>query len=544
MVDISAGDAFPTDGIVTATYIDSVNATGFGQLDIVGNASAPNALMAYAAGYAEAVLTANASGHNLIYDYVQASVPQISTNVRAWLVANQQYSRQQILAHPTDSFWVHVNLVNEQMTGLCDGYTATAPAAQAVRCDTIMTASLLGDLFDLNALNSMGSQAEFEAFLQQRRTPGRRAQPGSGTPIPSHCSSLTRFLPDGSDVFSAHTTWSGVETMLRIWKRYQLPFTVDGTPGAATVPGVSVAFTSYPATLSSVDDFYTVQPSGLVVIETTIGNNNMSLYQDYMVPQTVVEFMRNIVANRLAVNGSNWPTVFSQQNSGTYNNEWMITDTKLFASRAKPSDPLPAWTLTVADQMPGFVSVDDRTSWLNTVGYWPSFNVPSNDFIFNISNQWALVEQYGGLSGAGAFYAFNTTCRRQIFDRDAPKVTDLASMQAIQRYNDYQNDPLSGQGMAPGYKTPFCAISSRGDLGDTDPSHAVIPGLGHGDNAGIDSKIASAKSVAAGSNNFWAQSGPTHDQQKVFTWATEPFDVLHGSQPAAFNFGWEEVTWA
>lgn len=55
--------------------------------------------------------------------------------------------------------------------------------------------------------------------------------------------------------------------------------------------------------------------TGLAVTETTIENNNASLWQ-YVQPRTVLDWARNMVANRLAVNGSNWADIFSRENSG------------------------------------------------------------------------------------------------------------------------------------------------------------------------------------------------------------------------------------
>ena len=52
------------------------------------------------------------------------------------------------------------------------------------------------------------------------------------------------------------------------------------------------------ASFSAGDDFYQLS-SGLVVVETTIGNNNAQLNQ-FVTPKTVLEFVRNMVANRLA----------------------------------------------------------------------------------------------------------------------------------------------------------------------------------------------------------------------------------------------------
>lgn len=42
------------------------------------------------------------------------------------------------------------------------------------------------------------------------------------------------------------------------------------------------------------------------------------------------EWIRTIVANRVATDGKSWSNYFSMHNSGTYNNQWMVVDYKLF----------------------------------------------------------------------------------------------------------------------------------------------------------------------------------------------------------------------
>lgn len=54
-----------------------------------------------------------------------------------------------------------------------------------------------------------------------------------------------------------------------------------------------------------------------VTLETTIGNKNPALWK-YVQPQgCVLEWIRNIVANRLALDGATWADVFRRFNSGT-----------------------------------------------------------------------------------------------------------------------------------------------------------------------------------------------------------------------------------
>jgi hypothetical protein len=59
-----------------------------------------------------------------------------------------------------------------------------------------------------------------------------------------------------------------------------------------------------------------------------------------------------MVANRLAANGRQWTELFSQYNSGTYNNQWMITDYNLYHKGMSKLAPDTIW---IAEQTPGMV---------------------------------------------------------------------------------------------------------------------------------------------------------------------------------------------
>ncbi len=67
--------------------------------------------------------------------------------------------------------------------------------------------------------------------------------------------------------------------------------------------------------------------------------------------EQVMAWIRNLVANRLASNGAEWSNVFGHYNSGTYNNQWMIVDYKLFNPKAEALAP---GTLWLFEQIPGF----------------------------------------------------------------------------------------------------------------------------------------------------------------------------------------------
>ena len=53
-----------------------------------------------------------------------------------------------------------------------------------------------------------------------------------------------------------------------------------------------------------------------VITETTISNNNVSLWER-LSPDTLLDWARNMVANRLASSGRKWMDIYSQHNSGT-----------------------------------------------------------------------------------------------------------------------------------------------------------------------------------------------------------------------------------
>lgn len=118
------------------------------------------------------------------------------------------------------------------------------------------------------------------------------------------------------------------------------------------------------------------EPSGplpQVALETTIGNRNPKLWQFVYPKGSVLEWLRSMVANHLALNGPSWANVFKKFNSGTYNNQWMIVDYGAFTpGKFKKQSGL----LTVLEQLPGMVLVEDKTLELYNKTYWASYNIP------------------------------------------------------------------------------------------------------------------------------------------------------------------------
>lgn len=464
-----AGPAPPSGVLATAVFDGAAYAsTGWALLTVRSNETASlNATLAsFAAGFAEGFLTAPQMAD--MAANVGATEPN-SKRLQKFLDANAAWMRAQVAALAgADAYWAHVGAVLAQVEGLAAGQAAAGGALSFA--DVYQLQILGGDMFNLAPL--YGASA-----AQLARTPSvaRRLAGGSGARA-DHCSALVRLTPGAADIAVTHTTWSGLENMLRVLKRYDMP--LAGVAGAP-VPGRWAALSGYPGMpLYSSDDFY-VLSSGLVTLETTIDNDNKTLAEQFASEHVVLEWLRNVLANRLATDGPSWAAVFSRYASGTYTNQWMVVDSNLFT----PGTPPPPHTLTVLEEMPGNIVVTDRTPELTGAspwggGSWASYNVVADPRLFELSGQQALVDEYGGAGGAGAYFTYLNTSRANIFRREAPRVVDLATTQRTIRWNEFTTDPLST--LACGSSPPYSAtnaISDRSDLNEKRGDYKV-PDLG------------------------------------------------------------------
>ena len=71
------------------------------------------------------------------------------------------------------------------------------------------------------------------------------------------------------------------------------------------------------------------------------------------------------------------------------------------------------------------------------VGYWPSYNVPFFEKVYNLSGYPEFVEQHG------TDYTYQLAPRAKIFRRDEGKVVDMASMKHIMRFNGNKTQNMS-----------------------------------------------------------------------------------------------------
>lgn len=512
-------DGLHPDAVAWANLTNAIRDTGWAYLDLGTNGSYNDSLQAYAAGVVEASVSEELiymHWMNSMVNYCGPFEYEVSycEKLKSFLEANLEWMQREMELNQDSPYWHQVRLTLLQLKGLEDSYEGhlTFPTGKfTIKPLGFLLLQIAGDLEDL------------EPALNKTKT---KASLGSGS-----CSALIKLLPGGRDLLVAHNTWNSYQNMLRIIKKYRLQFREGPREEHPLIAGNNLVFSSYPGTIFSGDDFY-ILGSGLVTLETTIGNKNPALWK-YVQPQgCVLEWIRNVVANRLAVDGATWAEVFKRFNSGTYNNQWMIVDYKAFIPKERSAG---SRVLTILEQIPGMVVVADKTAELYKTTYWASYNIPFFETVFNASGLQALVAQYGD------WFSYAKNPRAQIFRRDQSLVEDLDSMVHLMRYNDFLHDPLSLCEACTPKPNAENAISARSDLNPANGSYPfqALHQRAHG---GIDVKVTS--SSLAKFMSMLAASGPTWDQLPPFQWSKSPFhNTLHMGQPDLWTFSPIKVPW-
>ncbi|XP_074015954.1 putative phospholipase B-like 2 [Numenius arquata] len=504
--------------VAWASLDDRIPAVGWAFLEVTTNASYSDNLQAYAAGLAEAAVSEQLMYMHWMNTMVGYCGPfkyesEYCEKLRSYLEANLGWMEEQMGKGQDPEYWHQVRLALLQLKGLEDSYNGRLDFPRGR-----FTLSPFGFLL----LQLGGDLEDLESALN--RSSPRRVL-GSGS-----CSALLKLLPGHRDLLVAHDTWTSYQSMLRIIKKYTLPFRTSAA-GNSEIPGSIQVFSSYPGTIFSGDDFY-ILSSGLVALETTIGNNNPARWKFLDPRGSVLEWLRNIVANRLARSGPEWAAVFRQFNSGTYNNQWMVVDYKAFTpGRATP----PQGLLTVLEQIPGLVVVADETELLYQQGYWASYNLPFFEEIFNASGNPELVRKYGD------WFTYDKNPRAQIFRRNQTLVHDLDSMVRLMRSNNYLRDPLSRcRGCDPPQNAEN-AISARSDLNPPNGTYP-FPALRQRCHGGTDMKVTSWG--MAPTFGLVAASGPAWDDVPPFRWSVSPCSaLLHMGHPDLWTFPPIKVRW-
>eukprot|EP01013_Petalomonas_cantuscygni_P043688 TRINITY_DN8386_c0_g1_i1.p1 TRINITY_DN8386_c0_g1~~TRINITY_DN8386_c0_g1_i1.p1 ORF type:complete len:316 (+),score=77.91 TRINITY_DN8386_c0_g1_i1:113-1060(+) len=309
--------------------------------------------------------------------------------------------------------------------------------------------------------------------------------------------------------------------MLRSFKSYTIPAAGDAEKGSSASSDFGYRMSGYAGVLSSVDDFY-LNGRRVAVQETSNEVFNTSLYSA-VIPQTVPEWLRVVAATRLANTGEEWVALYSRDNSGTYNNQWMVVDYKRFHA----GQPLRAHSglLWVLEQIPGKMVAADQSGHLATHGYWASYNVPFYPEVFNMSG-------YGPFAQRDPMFSYHGCARAKIFARDATSVATIQDMRRIMRYNAWQTDPLSLHDACRGISARCDLNAPWGKAGPPEVMNAYWPAFG-----AVDAKMVSAELVRGGVVD--AVCGPTWDAQPPFAW-TEQWSDTCDLCPQVYAFPWRQ----
>ncbi|CAK1547522.1 unnamed protein product [Leptosia nina] len=506
----------PDVHVAKATYSNEINSTGWAFLELHTSPDSSDEKQAYSAGFLEGFLTRDLiwlHWQNMLKGYCYNKT-DVCGLIEDYVDTNEKYLADMVHNNADDAYWYHIKLYKIQLEGLAAGYNqATADPYQWLSIRDILWINMLGDLDDLAF-----------ALTMPKNTP-------EGLLFGEHCSGLVKLLPDHSELFTSHVTWNSYQSMLRLQKMYVLNYRTSPNT-AKVIPGRKMAFTSYPAFIQSTDDWY-ITSAGLVAAETTIGNSNRTLYEFIQPLGQIMEFVRAMIATRLATSGAEWVDIFRKHNSGTYNNQWYIVDYKKFKRKTKTSEgKVEAGLLWVLEQLPGFTEAADLTDELKRTTYFPSYNIPYFPRMFNLSGGNERIATFG------EWFGYHTNPRAKIFRNKQSAITSLSDMFRTMRYNDYKHDPLSHCATCHPPYSACNAISARNDL---NPANGTYPfrALGHRSHGGTDVKV--TNSEMAQNYHFLSVSGPTHNISRgipPFQWSTFDMgtEVFHEGHPDVWLF--------
>lgn len=497
-------------GLAFAEYEESLETTGWDKL-IISSSNSKNYTdfeKAYAMGYLEGVLTnkrifdvfQNFYSMNFYYEK-EGKMPfyliDFFEKQRIWI-------QDSYLNHKNEIYWQTIWALQIQLEGLIDGYNSAAGPEKQISYPEFQIMAADGDLPDLLYIDP-NHRHKYEKMTAEELDQKME--------LNLHCSSLIKLAPDFSDIYFGHNTWTTYTSMIRIFKEYKYEFS------KIPIKSKTITFSSHPGTLSSNDDYF-LTSANLAVMETTNPVFNTDLY-DLIQPQSLLYWHRMQTANLLSDNGEEWVRIFSEFNSGTYNNQNIVLDLKKIDT---VKGIIRDGTLWIAEQIPGKMVSEDVTNILK-YGYWPSYNVPYFKEIRKISGVDKYIELHPELRVS---YDYNHCYRANIMRRDQGKITNYEEFKSFLRYNDYKNDPFS-------LKNPKFSIASRNDL---NLSQLNCTGA-------IDAKASSYQKVFNEKGSSSIIAGPSFgDYIPAFEWKDanclkDPRYKIVG-MPEKYDFVWEE----
>lgn len=183
----------------------------------------------------------------------------VAPEIQAFFTAQDIWARKQVQAHKNSSYWQFVGDVLSQMDGLVAGYRASTFAQEADHALPLWAFTMInsiGDLFDIIPAVSPSRRPNFNKMSYRQSVDYFRKN--------GHCSAFIKLADDMSDMYIGHSSWFTYSAMLRIYKTYA--FSLGNSDSKTS----RMSFSSYPGMLSSLDDFYLMDDSKLVMIQSKL----------------------------------------------------------------------------------------------------------------------------------------------------------------------------------------------------------------------------------------------------------------------------------
>ena len=484
--------------IATAFYTKGIAEIGWDFLSIATNNFFDDKIQAEAAGRLEGHLTKDS-----IYNHYQnmlSTAGHLKNETYNFFKRQEEFLLSKKKEYNDNSTLFNAYLLYLQFKGLRDQYNTEVEEEKKIDDIEFNVLNSFGDIFDINSkynspsFDEMTKEEIYNYFL-----------------LNNHCSALFKLKYDLSDIFFGHNSWYTLNMMSKVFKEYNLNF------NDRSINSHNVMFSSYPGSIVSNDDFY-LTSKGLIVIETTNANYNKSSY-DLITEESLLCWQRVQISNRMAKTAKEWTEIFSQFNSGTYNNQYMVLDTKNIVFGQYPQ--IQSNSLMILEQMPGMIEINDVTDHLK-FGYWPSYNVPYGKNISKYANITDTIKSKPERK-MEIYSEYNSCCRANIMRRDQNKVVDIETMKYFMQYNDYKNDPFSNG-------DPTESIAARGDVRETNPSCY----------GAFDTKLGSVKELKENkTKNIYLYSGATKQVKPILNFNSEACkNVKHIGIPDEPNNDW------
>ena len=485
-------DVIDTSADAWAYWDDNLTSNGWGQIHIITNKNSNSDAQSYCAGYVDGYLTAERSRQMIVNNKkntLPAGYDDWPEKWSEWMSNYSLYIKQQ---PDTDPYWRRIHLIYKQIEGMHSGIVFKT--GLNIPWMDFWFVQAAGDLDDLTTV------WELKFGIKK---PYIHRDPE----LSMHCTGMIKLQKDYSDIFFSYNTWSSYSELNAFLKDYQL--------NIPEYKAHRVMISTRAAHLSSVDDFWT-NDQGLFVLETTMHTPNTDLYKDCNTSQ-VPNFLRVFYAITNSDNGKEFTENFIKENSGTYNNEYIVLDSKVFKKGEKPESG--SGLLWIIDQYPGthYLSKDITEELVDKL-YFPSVNVPWFKELFDLAGYPEMQEKE---AWRRTFWTYDESPRYKLIERDAPKISDYDEFKDFMRRNNWKEDKiLQGE--------PGQGIESRYDLREGQTLYGTKSCFG-----GLDSKVARISETYSGLV-MEAINSPQYETNPPFKfsdWAGQEGNPAHEGLP-------------